>query len=103
VIDEPAASAEEPPAASERQFYGVRNNLAGALLQLGNGDVQDAEGMVAAALRKLDDFVPRCRRLNVEALREDFRRELVELREVRACRKADVAPSRLPRLRILPE
>jgi hypothetical protein len=90
-------------AASERQFYALLNNLAEALLQLSDGDVQDAEEMVAAALRKLDDFVPRFRGLNVEALREDFRRVVVELREVRAGRKVDAAPSRLPRLRILPE
>jgi len=90
-------------AASERQFYTLLNNLAEALLQLSDGDVQDAEEMVAASLRKLDDFVPRFRGLNVEALREDFRRVLVELREVRAGRKADVAPTRMPRLRVLPE
>ena len=90
-------------AASERQFYGLLNNLAEALLQLSDGDLQEAEEMVSASLRKLDDFVPRFRGLNVEALREDFRRVLVELREVRAGRKADAAPSRLPRLRILPE
>jgi len=90
-------------AASERQFYTLLNNLAEALLQLSDGDVQDAEQMVAASLRKLDDFMPRFRGLNVEALREDFRRVLVELREVRAGRKADVAPTRMPRLRILPE
>jgi hypothetical protein len=90
-------------AASERQFYALLNNLAEALLQLSDGDVQDAEEMVAASLRKLDDFVPRFRGLNVEALREDFRRVVVELRDVRAGRKADAAPSRMPRLRILPE
>ena len=90
-------------AASERQFYTLLNKLAEALLQLSDGDVQDAEEIVAASLRKLDDFVPRFRGLNVEALREDFRRVVVELREVRAGRKADAAPSRMPRLRILPE
>jgi len=90
-------------AASERQFYALLNNLAESLLQLSDGDVQDAEEMVAASLRKLDDFVPRFRGLNVEALREDFRRVVVELRDVRAGRKADTAPSRMPRLRILPE
>lgn len=90
-------------AASERQFYTVLNNLAEALLQLSDGDVEDAEGMIAASLRKLEDFVPRFRGLNVEALREDFRRTLVELREVRAGRKLELAPSKLPRLRALPE
>jgi hypothetical protein len=90
-------------AASERQFYGVMDRLAEALLQLSDGDVEDAEGLVSQSLRKLDEFVPRFRGLNVEALREDFRRLLVELREVRAGRKAELAPSRLPRLRVLPE
>ena len=90
-------------AASERQFYGLLNNLAESLLQLSDGDVQDAEEMVAAALRKLDDFVPRFRGLNVEALREDMQRLLGELRESRAGRRSEPAPSRLPRLRILPE
>jgi len=90
-------------AASERQFYALLNNLAESLLQLSDGDLQDAEEMVGASLRKMDDFVPRFRGLNVEALREDFRRVLVELREVRAGRRTEAAPSRMPRLRILPE
>jgi hypothetical protein len=90
-------------AASERQFYGLLNKLAEALLQLSDGDLQDAEEIVAASLRKLEDFVPRFRGLNVESLREDFRRVLVELREVRAGRRTEAAPSRMPRLRVLPE
>jgi hypothetical protein len=95
--------AAETRAPSELHFYSVLDQLAEALLQLSDGDVADAESMVAAALRKLDEFVPRCRGLNVEALREDFHRVLVELRDVRAGRKAECAPSRLPRLRVLPE
>jgi hypothetical protein len=39
--------------------------------------------------------------LNVEALRDDFRRVLVELRETRAGRKPECAPSKLPRLRVI--
>jgi hypothetical protein len=38
-------------AASERQFYALLNKLAEALLQLSDGDVQDAEEIVAASLR----------------------------------------------------
>jgi hypothetical protein len=88
-------------AASERQFYTVLDNLAEALLQLSDGDFEDAEAMIAGALRRLDEFLPRFRGIHTEALREDFRRVLVELREFRAGRKPDLAPSRLPRLRIL--
>jgi hypothetical protein len=95
--------AAETRAPSERHFYAVLDQLAEALLQLSDGDVADAEAMVGSGLRKLDEFVPRCRGLNVEALREDFRRVIVELREVRAGRKTEFAPSRLPRLRVLPE
>ena len=90
-------------AASERQFCTLLNRLAEALLQLSDGDVEDAEKMMAASLRKLDAFLPRFRGLNTQALREDFGRVVLELREVRAGRKADWAPSRLPRLRVLPE
>lgn len=90
-------------AASERQFYALLDNLAEALLQLSDGDVADAEEMVAASLRKVDEFVPRFRGLNIESLREDFRRLVLELREVKAGRRAEFAPSRLPRLRILPD
>ncbi len=90
-------------ASSERQFYTLLKNVAEALLQLSDGDVEDAETMVGAALRKMDEFVPRFRGLNVEALREDMQRLLGELRESRAGRRSEPAPSRLPRLRILPE
>ena len=90
-------------ASSERQFYTLLKNVAEALLQLSDGDVEDAETMVGTALRKMDEFVPRFRGLNVEALREDMQRLLGELRESRAGRRSEPAPSRLPRLRILPE
>ena len=90
-------------ASSERQFYTLLKNVAEALLQLSDGDEQDAEGMLGSALRKMDEFMPRFRGLNVEGLRDDFRNVLVELREVRAGRKTEWAPTRLPRLRVLPE
>jgi hypothetical protein len=89
-------------AASERQFYALLNRLAEALLQLGDGDLADAETMVAASLRKLDEFLPRFRGINTEALRDDFRRVLVELRDARAGRREEWAPSKLPRLRLMP-
>jgi hypothetical protein len=89
-------------AASERQFYTVLDNLAESMLQLSDGDVAEAEEIIASALRKVDEFVPRFRGINTDALREDFRRVLLELREVRAGRKDELAPSRLPRLRVLP-
>ena len=89
-------------APSERQSTRC-GNLAESLLQRSDGDLADAEGMVTQALRKLDEFLPRFRGLNVEGLRDDFRNVLVELREVRAGRKTEWAPSRLPRLRVLPE
>jgi hypothetical protein len=88
-------------ASSERQFYSLLDNLAEAMLQLGDGDLADAEQMIADALRKMDEFVPRFRGLNVEALRDDFRRVLMELRDAREGKRAEAAPSRLPRLRIL--
>ncbi|HEX6736807.1 MAG TPA: hypothetical protein VF310_00910 [Vicinamibacteria bacterium] len=88
-------------ASSERQFYSLLDNLAEAMLQLGDGDLEDAEQMIAGALRKLDEFVPRFRDLNVQALRDDFRQVLVELRDVREGRRPDPAPSRLPRLRVV--
>ena len=90
-------------APSERQFYMLLGRMAEALHQLGNGDLEGSEAIVGSVLRKLDEFVPRFRGLNVEALREDFRRLLVELREIKAAGKAEKVPSRLPRLRVLPE
>jgi hypothetical protein len=89
-------------ATSERQFYTLMDNLAEALLQLSDGDLADAEEMIAASLRKLDEFMPRFRGLNIEALRDDFRRVLVGIRDARAG-KAEAAPSKMPRLRALPE
>jgi hypothetical protein len=87
---------------SERQFYTNLSHLAESLHQLGNGDLADAEAMLGPALRKLDEFVPRYRGLNIDALREDCRRVLSEVRDVRAGRKPEFDPSRLPRLRALP-
>jgi len=90
-------------APSERQFYTSLSRLAEALHQLSVGDLEDAEALLGPALRKLDEFVPRFRGLNTEAVREDFRRVVTELREVRAGRKAEMEVARLPRLRFLPE
>jgi len=89
-------------ASSERHFYTLLKNLAEALLQLSDGDVDDAEHMVASCLRKLDEFMPRYRGINVETLREDFRSLLLELREIKEGRRKELAPTRLPRLRVLP-
>jgi hypothetical protein len=90
-------------AVSERQFYFLLGKLAEALLQLSDADVEDAHGLIQDSLRRLDAFMPRFRGINVEALRDDFRQVLVELRDVREGKKQEVAPSRLPRLRVLPE
>ena len=90
-------------APSERQFYRSLSLLAEALHQLSNHELDKAEQTLGRFLRKLDEFLPRFRGLNVEGLRDDFRNVLVELREVRAGRKAEWAPTRLPRLRVLPE
>jgi hypothetical protein len=90
-------------AVSERRFYALLDGLSEALLRLSDGDLADAEGMIADSLGKIGEFVPRFRGLNVEALRDDFHQVLVELREGRTRERADWAPSRLPRLRFLPE
>ena len=90
-------------APSERQFYTVLSTLAESLHQASNHDLQKAEETLGPALRKLDEFVPRFRGLNVEALREDFQRTLTVVREVRAGKKAELDPKQLPRLRVLPE
>jgi len=90
-------------APSERHFYTLLDHLSEALLQLSDGDVGDAEQMVAKALRKLDEFVPRFRGLNTDLLRDDYRRVLMELREVREGKRSEIAPSRMPRLRFVPE
>ena len=58
--------------------------------------------MISAELRRLDEFLPRFRGLNVTALRDDYRDVLLELREIRAGRREEHAPSRMPRLRVLP-
>jgi len=89
-------------ARSERQFYKSLASLAEALHQVSNHDLTKAEDALSPALRRLDDFVPRFRSLNVEALREDFRRCLTEIRDVRAGRKPEFDPKLLPRLRVLP-
>jgi hypothetical protein len=88
-------------APSERAFYTLLKNLAEALLQLGDGDLADSEQILTAALRKLDEFLPRYRGLDLVALRDDCRSLLLEVREARAGR-AEHVPSRLPRLRVLP-
>lgn len=89
-------------APSERAFYTLLKNLAEALIQLGDGDLLETEQIVTAALRKLDDFMPRYRGINVEALRDEFRALLLEVRDAREGRRAEHVPSRLPRLRVLP-
>jgi hypothetical protein len=90
-------------AASERQFYTVLKNVAEALLQLSDGDLADAEAMLSVALRRLEEFLPRFRGLNVAALGEDLQKLVGEIREMRAGRREEHAPTRLPRLRVLPE
>ena len=90
-------------APSERQFYTLLKNVAEAMLQLSDGDVEDAVALLGPALRKLDDYVPRFRGLNVSALRDDLQRLFLELRELRTGARTEMAPSRLPRLRLLPE
>lgn len=86
-------------ASSERQFYTVLKNVAEGLLQLGDGDVADAEALLRSAHRRLEEFLPRFRGLNVASLREDLQHVVGELR---AEGRQDKAPSRLPRLRVLP-
>jgi hypothetical protein len=90
-------------AASERQFYVVLKNVAEALLQMSDGDLADAEAMLAVALRRLEEFLPRFRGLNIAAFTEDLQRLVGEIREMRAGRRQEHAPTRLPRLRVLPE
>jgi hypothetical protein len=90
-------------AASERRFYTLLDKLAEGLLRLSDGSAEEAERLVADALRTLDPFRPRFRGLNVDAFREDLQRLVTEIRDGRAGRRAEIAPSRLPRLRALPE
>jgi hypothetical protein len=89
-------------APSERAFYTVLKNLAESLIQLGDGDLGETEQIVTAALRKLDEFLPRYREINVVALRDEFRTLLLEVREARDGRRSEHVPPRLPRLRVLP-
>jgi hypothetical protein len=70
---------------------------------LSDGDLADAEAMLSAALRRLEEFLPRFRGLNVAALGEDLQKLVGEIREMRAGRREEHAPTRLPRLRVLPE
>ena len=97
------ALAAETRAASERQFYTVLGHVAEAMHKLGNEDFAGAEERLTNALRRLDEFMPRFRGVNVDALREDCRRLVSDLREMRAGRRPEVDPARLPRLRFLPE
>jgi hypothetical protein len=90
-------------AASERRFYTLLNNVSEGMLRLSDGDLRDAEELVADGLRKLDPFRPRFRGLNVDDFRDDLQRLLAEIRDVREGRRVELAPSRLPRLRVLPE
>jgi hypothetical protein len=89
-------------APSERSFYTVLKNLAEALIQLGDGDLVETEQIVTAGLRKLDEFLPRFRGINVVALRDEFRTLLLEVREAREGRRSEHVPPRPPRLRVLP-
>lgn len=90
-------------AASERRFYTLLNNVSEGLLRLSDGDAREAEELIAQALRKLDPFRPRFRGLNLDDFRDDLQRLLAEIRDVREGRRTEPAPSRLPRLRALPE
>jgi len=89
-------------APSERTFYTVLKNLAEALIQLGDGDLGETTQLLTAALRKLDDFLPRYRDINVTALRDEFRTVLLDVREAQEGRRRESVPARLPRLRVLP-
>jgi hypothetical protein len=86
-------------ASSERQFYTVLKNIAEGLLQLGDGDLADAETLLRASHRRLEEFLPRFRGLNVASLREDLQHLVGEMRTEG---REEKAPSRLPRLRVLP-
>jgi len=90
-------------ATSERQFYRNLALLAEALHQLSNHELDKSEEVLGRVLRKLDEFVPRFRGLNVEALRDEVRRTMVEIRDVRTGSKPEFDPKHLPRLRVLPE
>jgi hypothetical protein len=88
-------------AASERSFYAVLDNLAEGIVQIGDADHADAEAIIGPALRRLDEYLPRFRGIDVAALKQDFERLLGEVRAMRE-KGEGTAPSRLPRIRILP-
>jgi hypothetical protein len=90
-------------ARSERQFYTLLNQTAEALLQLSDGDLADAAAMASECLRKLEEFLPRFRGINTDALREDLQRLLTDVRESKEGKRKEWAPSRLPRIRVMPE
>ena len=90
-------------ATSERQFYTLLRHLAEALHQISNAEFESAEELIQPAMRKLEEYVPRFRGLNIEAFREDFSRVMNELHEVRSGRKREFGVDKLPRLRILAE
>jgi len=90
-------------AASERQFYTLLRHLAEALHQISNAELESAEALLKPGMRKLEEYVPRFRGLNIEAFREDFGRVMQELHEVRSGRTKEFRVDRLPRLRALPE
>ena len=92
-------------AASERQFYTLLAPPGrGAASRSATTTSTSAEATHrAASLRKLDEFVPRFRGLNIEALREDFRACSGAARGARGAQDASSAPTQLPRLRVLPE
>jgi hypothetical protein len=87
-------------AASERQFLALLDNLAESLVQLGDADHADAEALLGPALRRLEEFLPRFRGINVAALKQDFEQLLGEVRQMREF--GERAPTKLPRIRILP-
>jgi hypothetical protein len=90
-------------AASELHFYTLLGHLAEGLHQIGNAQFESAEATLMPSIRKLEDYMPRFRGLNVESLRDDFMLVMNALREVRAGQRTELRLSRLPRLRFLPE
>jgi hypothetical protein len=90
-------------AASELHFYTLLGHLAEGLHQIGNAKFESAEATLGPAIRKLENYVPRFRGLNIEALREDFLLVMNALREARAGGRTELHLPRLPRLRVLPE
>ena len=90
-------------AASERQFYTLLRHLAEALHQISNAELESAEALLKPGMRKLEEYVPRFRGLNIEAFREDFGRVMQELNDVRSGRTKEFRVDRLPRLRAFPE